>query len=207
MITFKDKPILEPYTIYIQNFDFQRYLEYANEDLDCELLEGVLIIHSPASLVHESIFKFLLTLLELYTQQNDLGIVVGSRFSMKLSEKWAPEPDIIYIQKDMKDQLKETYLDGPAAVIFEILSSSTREDDLYKKIPRYLAAGINEIWIIDPDLQQISIYSEDDITSFSGTDWIQSNVITGFKIQTDWLWNPSEKAVIDAFNEINQKTE
>ena len=100
IITFHDKPILEPYTIHVQNFNFERYLEYAHEDIICELLNGVLIIHSPASLEHELIFKFLLTLLDLHAQEGNLGLIVGSRFTMRLSSKWAPEPDIMFIASD-----------------------------------------------------------------------------------------------------------
>ncbi|MEX2728603.1 MAG: Uma2 family endonuclease, partial [Candidatus Sigynarchaeum springense] len=144
VITYNNKPLPEPFTVYIPGFNFSRYMEYADEDIDCELIDGVLVIHSPASLEHELIFKFILNILDLYTQQNGLGIVVGSRFTMRLSDSLAPEPDIMFIERGMADRLKETYLDGPATVVFEILSPSNHEDDLTKKIPGYIKLGVKE---------------------------------------------------------------
>jgi len=205
-ITFHNKPIPEPYTIYVQNFNFERYIEYAHEDINCELLDGVLTIHSPASLEHELIFKFLLTLLDLYIQEKKLGLVVGSRFTMKLSSKWAPEPDIMYIAaSDIKDKLKETYLDGPATVIFEILSQSTREDDLNKKLPKYLASGVKEVWIIDPLEKHLTIYwKEANSNTYKEIEWAISKFIPGFRIKVDWLWKTKSISVIEKFREMKE---
>lgn len=204
-ITFHDKPIPEPYTIYVQNFDFERYLEYAHEDINCELLDGVLIIHSPASLEHELIFKFILTLLDLHVQENNLGISLGSRFTMKLSSKWAPEPDIMFIAEESKDNLKDTYLDGPASVIFEILSPSTREDDLGKKLPKYLESGVKEVWIIDPNQRKTSIFwNKNDSMDYKGEEWAISRIIKDFRIKIDWLWQTGAISVLEKLKEMNK---
>lgn len=204
-ISFHNKPILEPYTIYVQNFNFERYLEYAHEDINCELLNGVLIIHSPASLAHELIFKFLLTLLDLHTQEGSLGLVVGSQFSMRLSSKWAPEPDIMFIASNSKDKLKENYLDGPATVIFEVLSPSTREDDLNKKLPKYLESGVKEVWIIDPVQKDLKIHWEKDSSStHEGNKWVKSKYIPGFRLKVDWLWKTKSISVLEKFNELKE---
>ena len=203
MITVQDKALVEPYTVYIENFNFQRYLEFANEDLDCELLDGMLVIHLPASFMHENIFSFLLTVLKLYTEQNALGTVIGSRFSMKISELWAPEPDIMFIAKNNPSQINETFLNGPASVVFEILSPSTRKEDIQKKLPQYLCAGVEEIWIIDPINQKVEIHSSENIFSYLENDWAISIVIHGFKIKPSWLWNSEIIPILDALNEIN----
>jgi len=204
-ITFNDKPIPEPFTIYVLNFNFERYLEYAHEDINCELLDGVLTIHSPASLEHELIFKFLLTLLDLYSQEGNLGLVVGSRFTMKLSSKWAPEPDIMFIASDSKRNLKENYLDGPATVVFEILSPSTREDDLKKKLPKYMESGVKEVWIVDPMQNQLTIYWEKaNLSIYKGKEWAKSKFISGFCLKVDWLWSIKSISVLEKFNELKE---
>lgn len=201
-LVYQNKSLPEPYVIYVQNFDFTKYLEYANEDIDCELLNGVLVIHSPASLKHELIFKFLLNLLDLYCREKRLGLVIGSRFTMKLSDLWGPEPDIMFISQDQIHRLKDTYLDGPATVVFEILSPSTRNDDLNEKLPKFLESGIKEIWIIDPEDQTITLHTKDAVWKDTMADWVISNVIPGFKIMKNWIWNAENQSVLDAFHQI-----
>lgn len=204
VITYNNKPLPEPFTVYIPGFNFSRYMEYANEDIDCELIDGVLVIHSPASLEHELIFKFILNILDLYTQRNGLGIVVGSRFTMRLSESWAPEPDVMFIEKGNADRLGETFLDGPATAVFEILSPSNREDYLTKKIPGYVKMGVKEVWIIDPVEKHVTINSGTKRMVISDDAWAISSVINGFKIRANWLWNVEKISVLEKLGEISK---
>ncbi len=204
-ILFHNKPLPEPYTIYIQNFNFEKYLEYAHEDIKCELIDGVLIIQSPASLEHELIFKFLLTLLELHVQGKKLGLVVGSRFTMRLSSTWAPEPDIMFITSEDEKNLKENYLDGPATVTFEILSPSTKDNDLNKKLPKYLDSGVKEIWIINPMEKKVKIYWKNkNYTSHKEEEWLKSRFIPGFRLREKWLWSVKSISPLEKFNEMKE---
>ena len=188
----------------IQNFNFRKFLEYANEDINCELINGVLIIHSPASLDHELIFKLLLNLLDLYLQKNGIpGLALGSRFTMRLSSKWAPEPDVMFIDHKQEKNLHETYLDGPASVVFEILSPSTRNIDLEKKLPKYLKSGVKEIWIIDPEDKSVRTFFEGDKHTFlNQNDWISSSYVKGFRVKSQWLWNARNVNFLDKLKEI-----
>ena len=147
----------------------------------------------------------MLTLLDLHAQEGNLGLVVGSRFTMRLSSKWAPEPDIMFVASDSKSKLKETYLDGPATVIFEILSPSTREDDLSKKLPKYLESGVKEVWIIDPIQKHLTIHwDEDNFSTHKGKEWVKSKFISGFRIKVDWLWLTKSISVLEKFNELKE---
>ena len=58
-----------------------QYWALANEDTNFELIDGVLVIHSPASTEHEEIFGRLLNILSFYLGESQLGKVFGSRFS------------------------------------------------------------------------------------------------------------------------------
>ncbi|MBD3341704.1 MAG: hypothetical protein GF353_21545 [Candidatus Lokiarchaeota archaeon] len=202
-ISFHNKPIPEPYTIYVRNFDFERYLEYAHEDINCELIHGVLIIHSPVSLENEIIFKFMLTLLDLYVHKKKLGLVVGSRFTMNLSSKWAPESDIMFIASDSESTLKETYLDGPATVVIEILSPSTQKDDLNKKLPKYLKSGVKEVWIVDPMKKNFTTHwSKDQSRIYKESEWTKSKIIPEFRLKVNWLWKAKSISVLEKLKEL-----
>ena len=195
-------PLIEPYTIYVPDITFEQLLEFSNEDISCELINGVLIIHSPASYIHESIFSFLMAILKIFGKKYELGIPIGSRFVMKLSEKWAPEPDILFLTPKDQENLKETYLEGPASVVFEILSKSNNDKDLNEKLPKYLEKGVKEVWIIDPENKIVDIHWKNETESATGDNWIASRIIQNFKIKVSWLWDSQKLDILKILDDI-----
>lgn len=202
VITLNNKPLIEPFSIYIPEMSFEDLLKFANEDISCELLNGVLVIRSPASYQHETIFKFIITLLELYGSKYSLGSPLGSRFMIRFSKDWAPEPDIMFLLPNDKKYLKDNYIDGPPSVVFEILSKTTRNDDIEKKLPKYRKFGVKEIWYIDPQNQNIKLYWYRNSETYDKNEWASSKIIKDFKIKVSWLWNLEKTTVVDALKEL-----
>ncbi|PJF34291.1 MAG: hypothetical protein CUN49_16410, partial [Candidatus Thermofonsia Clade 1 bacterium] len=44
------------------------------------------------------------------------------------------------------------------ALVAEVLSPTDRQSDVSRKVQRYLALGVRLIWIIDPQVQQVTVY-------------------------------------------------
>src|SRR5215468_7895012 len=65
----------------------QDYEDLVDEDLRCEYADGVLIVHSPASLVHEGRLSFLGTIVNGYVTSRDLGRVYTSNAVMQLQHR------------------------------------------------------------------------------------------------------------------------
>ena len=165
----------------------------------------MLVIHSPASYTHESIFRFLITFIDQFGLQHNIGRAIGSRYPIKLEEDWAPEPDILFIRDEKKKNLKKNYLEGPADLIIEILSPSTRNDDLKLKLPKYINSGVPEVWIVDPDTKKVTVHTKKGRTENYNTKkpLITSYVLVGLKIQIDWLWDDSVNP-IECLKSLNQ---
>ncbi|MHA1168247.1 MAG: Uma2 family endonuclease, partial [Candidatus Hodarchaeales archaeon] len=152
LLKFPEKILIEgEYVLLKPGVTEEEFWEISNEDSNFELLDGVLVIHSPASKEHEDIFSYLNALIRFYLEANALGQVYGSRLVMRLSKKWNPEPDLFIITPENYSNMKKSFFDGPADIVIEILSMATREIDLSKKLPKYLEAGVKEVWIIDPE--------------------------------------------------------
>jgi Uma2 family endonuclease len=49
-------------------------------------------------------------------------------------------------------------VEGPPDVAVEILSPSTRGNDVFLKKAAYARAGIPEYWIVDPDLGRVEVF-------------------------------------------------
>lgn len=168
----------------------EEFWEIANEDTNFELIDGVLLIHSPASTEHEEIFKYLLQIISYYLERTAKGMVIGSRLVMRLSPKWNPEPDLMVILKESVGRVKETRVEGPAEVVIEILSPSTRDTDTGKKLPKYLEAGVKEVWILDPANKEITLHDPGATRVMDKK--IDSKILPGLSIKCEWIWKRDE---------------
>lgn len=187
-----NRPIPEPFLIQVPNFTWEAFLEFATEDISCELIGGNLIVHSPASLEYEQIFQWLLLFFNRYLKKIGKGIVLGSRFVMKLSPTWAPEPDLMIILSDLSTRLKENCLDGPADLVIEILSPATRELDLNKKLPQYIHFGVKEVWIVDPEEKEIQIHTQSSSASLEEGTEVVSKIFPDLHFETRWIWRRNQ---------------
>jgi len=165
------------------------YDRAADEDTRLELIDGILIMHSPANVRHEDIFWFVGSLLRGYAQATHTGRVFGSRTPLHLSDERRVEPDLLFILNEHLGRLGDVALTGPADVVIEILSPATRDYDLGEKRSLYADAGVPEYWIIDPAEsrflvdrpagKQVAELSEEHYTS---------EALASFWLDVGWLW-------------------
>lgn len=121
-----------------------------------------------------------------------MGVIVGSRFGMKLSEYDAPEPDIMFVRKDRLHLLGDTEIFGPADLVVEIISPGSRKLDTVDKKNLYALHGIKEYWLIDLYQQEaffwknVAGFWQDLPVDEKGV--FRSEVIPGFWLRVDWLF-------------------
>jgi Uma2 family endonuclease len=164
------------------------YERAADEDTRLDLLDGVLIMHSPASVRHEDIFGFLLELCRGYVRTTNCGRVFGSRAPMILDDERRFEPDFLFVRTENLHRLGDMALNGPADAVVEIVSPATYAYDLGEKRDAYADAGIPEYWIIDPLHSRLLVDRPAgtrvaDLT----TGRFESAAIPGFWLDVAWL--------------------
>ncbi|HET7087791.1 MAG TPA: Uma2 family endonuclease [Anaerolineae bacterium] len=170
----------------------EEFFDISPDDRKAELIDGEMIVTSPASEIHERVFIFLATVLEMFVAERDLGIVRGSRTAMRLSEKEVYEPDILYVAKDRLSLVHDNYIDGPADLVVEILSRSTAYFDRGHKLANCALAGVREVWLIDPGKRTAEFYRligaryEPIPVDTEGV--FRSQAMPGFWLRTAWLW-------------------
>lgn len=145
--------------IIIQDGSWEDYSTLATEDLKVEFIQNRIYIQSPASLIHEEIFGFLLTELRFFLKKNPIGKVLGSRFPVEIDAQRRVEPDIFFLSaQDLEEgELSETLFKGNPSWIIEIVSPNYREHDTVTKKDIYQSIGVNEYWIIDPEYKTLEI--------------------------------------------------
>jgi Uma2 family endonuclease len=52
-----------------------------------------------------------------------------------------------------------TFVEEPPILVVEVLSPSTRSEDLLRKGPEYAAAGIGQFWVVDPEGRSLEVYT------------------------------------------------
>jgi Uma2 family endonuclease len=125
----------------------------SGEDSSWQYLGGDLVMEPAASFRHEDLSAFLNLLLRGWLEERGGGVVVGSRFAMRLDPQWSPEPDVLVVLKERLHRLGRQRLEGPANLVIEVASGATpsaQAIDLRRKLPRYREAKVPEIWLIDP---------------------------------------------------------
>ena len=135
--------LLRKYDATVEDFDL-----IVDEDLRCEFLDGVLIVHSPASFEHEERISFLTILIGNFVAGRRLGRVSGSNTVLQFGDRRLC-PDLSFLKTEHEDRIQEGVVVGPADLVIELLSQSTRDYDLREKRAAYRAGGVPEIWLLD----------------------------------------------------------
>ena len=176
------------------------YLNYDDgSDTRYELVNGELVEMPTESLFNCQIAKLLMFELAKYIPiaricLKDIEIVVsGSRAKIR-------RPDLAVLSEEgylaLAGQRSNTvtdYMPAPILVV-EVVSPSqeNRDRDYRHKRTEYAARGINEYWIIDPELREITlclwVNGQYEDTVYTGAMKIVSTIVTGFALTANEIF-------------------
>ena len=186
---------------------YEEFLAQADEDVPAEWVDGEVFLMSPVSSRHQDLADFLTALFRLFVEAHQLGLVRSAPFQMKLAARPSGrEPDVLFVSSDRLDRLKEMYLDGPADLVVEVISTESRTRDRGDKFYEYEQGGVREYWLIDPVRKQAEFYllGDDNIyhPATVGADGeFHSVVLKGLRLKVDWLWQEPLPALLTVLKE------
>lgn len=137
-----------------------------------ELIDGELIEMSPIGRRHAAYVNRLLRFfVETFPATQ---AVVSVQNPIVLNDFSEPQPDLALLQPP-----EETYLDRlpQAADVLLVVEVGDRslESDRSEKLPRYAAAGIPEVWLVDANANQIEVYRYPQTERYTDTQVLQTN--------------------------------
>ena len=187
---------------------FEEFLASCDEDTWAEWVDGRVSVVSPASDRHQDLADFLTAILRIYVESRSLGVVRSAPFLMRLLPvPSGREPDLFFVAAPHRDRLKETYMDGPADLVVEIVSPESRLRDRGEKYAEYELGGVREYWIIDPELRRSDFYHLDPrgryrLVEPDAGGRYASAVIPGLWLQVEWLWQEPLPPVLTVLREL-----
>ncbi len=196
MVTMTAPEKVQTDTAQHRKMSYEKYLEFAGDSQIVEWSDGEVIIYTPPQYRHQAIISFLGTLLKLFIDFFDQGIIIYTPFEVKLwPDGPSREPDIIFIAKDnLAGHTPKRFEGGPDLVV-EIISPASVTENRVHKFTEYERAGVREYWLIDPrpHQQQADFYllGQDKRYHPAPLDengLYHSTVIPGFWLKIDWLW-------------------
>jgi Uma2 family endonuclease len=191
-IRFALQTIEVPYMLRLYGITDEMFDEMVDEDTKAELIDGVMIVHSPASLRHDDVAGFLRGLMRFYAADKGLGLVLGPDGLARIKKTRRVGADIFFLAKDRVPKPLPKEYKGVPDLFVEVLSPSNRDYDLEEKRLYYREAGVKEMWFVDPEEQQIIVDRRRGsryVTKTIREGRVKSAVLKGFWIEAEWLWS------------------
>jgi len=124
-----------------------------DDGLTREVLDGELFVTPSPAPRPQRASKRLQRQLEAYFEARGLGEVFNAPLDTILGPHDIVEPDILVVTN--ADSISARAIEGPPAIVVEILSPSTAVRDTTLKKRRYAWAGVAHYWIVDIDARRL----------------------------------------------------
>jgi len=152
-----------------------------------ELVKGELHTMSPAGFEHGVIAQGIGTRLGMYVRDHDLGLVAGAEtgFLIDRDPDTVLAPDAAFIRQARLDEIglpKSFFPEAPTLVV-EVASPGDTIEEVDTKIRRWLSAGAELAWVVNPSGRTVTIYRAlDDIQVLTEKDTLSGDsVVPGFE--------------------------
>lgn len=178
--------------------------EALDEETRAELIDGEIVIMSPATLLHGRTQLTISQLLDVFVQSRALGRVFIDA-GMHLGEQ-RYVPDVAFVASSHAERLQGTHIAGAADLVVEVLSPSTAGRDWGSKMRDYEQYGVPEYWLLNPVVEQINVYVLDAAGKYQplapdAAGRYHSQVLPGFFVERGWLW-PAAGAAADTLGAL-----
>jgi Uma2 family endonuclease len=118
----------------------------------CELVDGTLV-EKAMGFEEARLAARLVYLVNLYLEQNDLGICVGADGMMQIAPGLVRIPDVSFVNWDRlpgRESPRAPIPDLAPDLAVEVLSEGNTKAEMARKVREYFEAGVILVWLIDP---------------------------------------------------------
>jgi len=168
---------------------YDDYVRIPDDGMRHEIIDGVHYVMPSPVRRHQVLLGRLYVAIANYL---DVHAGCGDVFLSPLDTvftKWdVVEPDLLFVAADQREILTDANVQGPPALVVEILSPSTRKRDLGIKRDLFDRGGVREYWIVDPEAREVVIHRRAASGSLEagerprGDDLLKTPLLPGFAL-------------------------
>lgn len=153
----------------------------------CELVQGELVMMTPAGYEHGRVIGRLAWRLGGFVEQNELGEVSGAEtgFQIRHAPDTVRAPDLAFVRAQRLPRSSLLgYFQGAPDLAVEVLSPHDRATEVLSKVYDWLDAGCRAVWVIDPQTRTVTVYhSRERIVALRDMDVLRDEeLIPGFSV-------------------------
>ncbi|MEM6656402.1 MAG: Uma2 family endonuclease [Planctomycetota bacterium] len=155
----------------------------------CELIEGKLIVMSPAQSPHGIIAGETFGLLYNHVRQNKLGKLFAAETGFTVSNRphTVRAPDVAFVKQERVDALGKIdkfFPEAPTLAV-EVVSPSDKAEEVQAKAIMWIESGCEAVWIVWPGDQTVTDYrSLRDIRILTADETLDGGgVVPGFAVK------------------------
>jgi Uma2 family endonuclease len=172
-----------------------------DEDVEGELVDGVLVEEEVASYLHEIVVAWLVRVLGEWSLQRR-AFVVGSEAKIAVGPRSGRKPDVSVFLGEYPP-VNTTLARRPPHMVIEVVSPRSRDArrDRIDKIQDYASAGVRFYWLIDPKRRTLEILRREANKRFArALDSSAGRVervpgCEGLVLDLDQLWREVDRAI------------
>jgi Uma2 family endonuclease len=143
-------------------YTYEDFLNFPDDGKRHEIIDGEHYVTPSPNTKHQTIVGNLYLALGNYLKAHPVGAVFLAPFDVVFSDLNVVEPDLLYISRAHKAILTDKHVRGEPDLVVEVLSPGTRKTDEVTKRKLYERFGVQEYWVVDPDLDAIKVYRRTD---------------------------------------------
>lgn len=163
-------------------------LEMGEDARFCELIRGELVCMSPSEGRHGKIGVRIATLLDLHAGRTRLGDVFGVEAGFILDRDpytlLVPDAAFVRAERVPAEEDQSGFLELAPDLVVEVISPSARPGQITTKLLTFLNAGVQIVWLVDPENKSVTIHAagEPPRTLTTGDEIDGGDVLPGFSV-------------------------
>ncbi len=166
------------------------YNDYATltppESGNYELHNGKIVTMPSPLAAHQMVSSNLHTEMGYFAKRNQLGRVIAAPMDVRFTPNDVVQPDLMFISTNRLDIIQRI-IEGAPDLVIEIKSDGNTSNEMIYKKYLYEMGGVQEYWIVYPDLKRVRQYEWIDgelhhVRTLNMGETLRSVVLTGFEM-------------------------